>query len=122
MEAEKIIKELGHEAYFAPDTHECLLNSYLNEDIEHCNNTDIAPMDVQEKCDAVLLLNHKKEGIEGYIRANSLIELGLAYYLKQKIFLLNNIPLKEKSRLHTEVTLLNPIILNRNIRKIKDYL
>jgi nucleoside 2-deoxyribosyltransferase len=120
LRAEKIIKELGHEVYFAPDTRDCLLNPYLNEDLEHCNNTNImrSCMDEQEKCDAILLLNHTKEGIDGYIGANSLIELGIAYYLKQKIFLLNNIPPKEKARLHTEVTLLKPIILNGEIKNI----
>lgn len=42
--------------------------------------------------DAVLVLNHEKNGVTGYIGANTLIEMGLALWLKKKIYLLHEIP------------------------------
>ncbi|MDD2785691.1 MAG: hypothetical protein PHS79_02230 [Patescibacteria group bacterium] len=48
--------------------------------------------DKVEWSDAILVLNHAKNGIEGYIGANTLLEMGLALHLKKKIFLINPIP------------------------------
>lgn len=79
-------------------------------------------MNFQEKCDAILVLNHKKNDLDGYIGTHSLIELGLAYYLKQKIFLLHPPPPKHKARYHIEVMHMKPIILHGNIEKIKEHL
>ncbi len=124
IETKKILEELEIEADYAPDTHACAKNPTLNEDLEHCERTDImrACMDVQKKCGAILLLNYPKDNFHGYIGSHSLMELGLAYYLNQKIFLLNDPPPKEKARYHIEVIHMKPIILNGDVRKIKDYL
>ncbi len=126
IEARKILKGLGFEADFAPDTHDCFNNPHLklNEDLKHCEETDIikASMNVQKTCDAILLLNYPKDGVDGYVGANCLIELGLAYYLGQKIFLLYPPPPLEKARYHIEVVHMKPIILNGNIENIKKYI
>jgi len=125
IEAKGILKELGFESDFAPDTYDCFNNPHLNlnEDLEHCERTDIirACMNVQEKCDAILLLNYPKGGADGYIGSNCLIELGLAYYLKQKIFLLHAPPPSEKARYHVEVTHMKPVILNGDMSLLKEY-
>ena len=42
--------------------------------------------------DAILVINNKKNGINGYIGANVLMEIGLAFYLKKKIFIWNSVP------------------------------
>jgi len=122
IETQKILERLGFDSGFAPDTLECMNNPHLNlnEDLDHCEQHDIirACMNVQEKCDALLLLNYPKGGVDGYIGANCLIELGLAYYLKQKIFLLY--PPPKDARYYTEVTHMKPTILNGDIEKIKD--
>jgi nucleoside 2-deoxyribosyltransferase len=123
VDAKKKLEEMGFEGLFAPDTHDCFNNPHLklNEDLEHCERTDImrACMNVQEKCDAILVLNYPKNGIDGYIGANTLMELGLAYYLKQKIFLLYPPPSKEDARYNTEVVLMKPIILNGDLEKLR---
>ena len=41
--------------------------------------------------DAILVINHEKRGIEGYIGGNTLIEIGVAFYLGKKIFILNQV-------------------------------
>lgn len=45
-----------------------------------------------EWCDAIIVLNYDKNGIKNYVGANTLIEMGIAQYLKKKIFLLNEVP------------------------------
>lgn len=42
--------------------------------------------------DAIVVLNYLKNEIPNYIGANTLLEMGLAFYLHKKIFLLNDIP------------------------------
>lgn len=37
-----------------------------------------------ENSDAVLIMNHEKKGIKGYIGSNTLMELSIALYLKKK--------------------------------------
>ncbi len=122
IETKKVLKEMGFESDFAPDTLDCFNNPHLklNEDLDHCEQTDIirSCMNAQEKCDAILLLNYPKDGIDGYIGSNCLIELGLAYYLRQKIFLLYPPPPPEKARYHVEVMHMKPIILDGEISKL----
>jgi len=124
IETKKLLSEFGFESDFAPDTYDCYNNPNLklNEDLEHCERTDImrACMNIQETCDALLLLNYPKGGVDGYIGTHCLIELGLAYYLKQKIFLLYPPPPLEKARYYVEVIHMKPVILNGEIEKIKE--
>ncbi|MBA4319816.1 MAG: hypothetical protein C0412_15565 [Flavobacterium sp.] len=69
-----------------------------------------------EKGDAILVVNLKKKGMNGYIGGNVLMEMGLAFYLKKPIFLLN--PLAKKSPLYEEVMGLRPVILNGDLSKL----
>jgi hypothetical protein len=45
-----------------------------------------------KKGDAILVLNERLKDIDGYIGANSFLEMGFALCLNKKIFLLNKIP------------------------------
>ncbi|HSX16676.1 MAG TPA: hypothetical protein VLH86_01085 [Patescibacteria group bacterium] len=42
--------------------------------------------------DATLVLNYEKHGHKNYIGANVLMEMSLAFYLKQPIFVINELP------------------------------
>jgi len=68
------------------------------------------------KSDAVLVLNFDKNGIKNYIGGNTLIEMGDAYVLDKKIFLLNPIP---EIMYIDEIIAMQPIILNGDLSKIK---
>lgn len=59
--------------------------------------------------DAVLVLNHEKKGIPGYVGANTLIEMGLAMHLDKPIYLLHPIPEMDSKE---ELLGMKPIILN----------
>jgi hypothetical protein len=45
-----------------------------------------------ERADAVLVLNYDKNNIPNYIWPNTFLEIGLAFHLDKKIYLLNPIP------------------------------
>jgi len=69
-----------------------------------------------EWCDAVLILNYDKNDIANYIGPNTFLEMGLAFYLHKKIFLLNNIP---QTNFKEEILSMKPAIINRDLTKIR---
>jgi len=66
--------------------------------------------------DAILVANFDKNGIKNYIGGNTLMEIGFAHVLNQKIFLFNPIP--EISYYKTEIEAVKPIILNGDLSRI----
>jgi len=70
-----------------------------------------------KKSDAILVLNYDRKGIKNYLGGNTLMELGFAYVLNKKIFLLNPIP--EIEFYQSEIEAVKPIILNGNISQIQ---
>ena len=71
---------------------------------------------LMQGADAILVANFDKNGINNYIGGNTLMEIGFAYVLNQKIFLLNPIP--NIPYYKTEIEAMKPVILNRNLEKI----
>ena len=68
-----------------------------------------------EWCEAVLVLNYEKNNIPGYIGANTLMEMGIAFYLEKTIYLLNNIP---DINYREEILAMKPVIINNDLREI----
>lgn len=65
--------------------------------------------------DAILVLNYTKNNIAGYVGTNTLLEMGLAFYLNKKIYLLNPLP----DMPYTEEILgMKPVVLNGKLNKI----
>lgn len=62
-----------------------------------------------EKSKAILVVNLEKNGQKGYIGGNVLIEMAIAFYLKKKIFILNNID--DKSPFKEEILSMRPVFL-----------
>ena len=71
---------------------------------------------LMQGADAILVANFDKNGIKNYIGGNTLMEIGFAYVLNQKIFLLNPIP--NIPYYKTEIEAMKPVILNGNLEKI----
>ena len=69
-----------------------------------------------EWSDAVLILNFDKNNISNYIGANTLLEMGLAFHLNKKLFLLNDIP---EVNYKEEILGMKPIIINKDLTRIK---
>ena len=68
-----------------------------------------------EWSDAVLITNFDKNNVTGYIGANTLLEMGLAFHLNKKIFLLKNIPEITNKE---EILGMKPTIINEDLGKI----
>ena len=56
-----------------------------------------------------------KDGKKNYIGGNTLMEMGLAFFLKKKIFLLNQIP---ELSYKEEILGVKPILINGDLNKI----
>ncbi|MCT4617343.1 MAG: hypothetical protein N4A38_03990 [Candidatus Gracilibacteria bacterium] len=67
-------------------------------------------------CDAVLVINPEKNGQEGYIGANTFLEMGGAFFLNKKIFILNDFG---KNKYKEEIDAMYPVIINNDLEKIK---
>lgn len=72
---------------------------------------------LMQGADAILVLNFDKNGIKNYIGGNTLMEIGFAHVLDQKIYLWNPIP--EIPYYKTEIEAVRPIIINGDLSKIK---
>jgi len=66
--------------------------------------------------EAVLIVNMEKRGILGYVGGNTLIEVGVAFYLKKKIYILN--PVSSELSYKQEILGMKPAILNGDLTKI----
>lgn len=65
--------------------------------------------------DAILVVNGDKKGIADYIGGNTFLEIGFAYTMDKKIFLLNPVPEMGYS---DEIRAMNPVVLNGDFKKI----
>ncbi len=72
--------------------------------------------DLIAKSDAVLVVNEEKNDSAGYVGGNTLMEMGLAFYLKKKIYLLNPIP---EISYKEEIIGMTPVILNGDLARIQ---
>lgn len=68
-----------------------------------------------EKSDAILVVNMKKNGVEGYIGGNTFLEIGIAFYLQKSIYFLNPIP---HVGYELELAAMHPIILNGDLSRL----
>lgn len=86
------------------------------EQAKHKNKMIVDHVEKIKKSDAILLVNEQLKNIEGYIGANSFLEMGIAFALDKKIFLLNNIPDQPN---YVEMAGMFPTVLNGDLSGIK---
>lgn len=72
---------------------------------------------LMQGADAVLVVNLDKHGIKNYIGGNTLMEMGFAHVLNQKIFLYNPIP--EIPYYKTEIEAIKPVVINGDLSRIR---
>lgn len=65
--------------------------------------------------DAILVLNYSKNNVSNYVGANTLLEMGLAFFLNKRIYLLNPIPDMHYSE---EIIGMRPIIIDNDLSLI----
>jgi len=71
---------------------------------------------LMQGADAVLVMNFDKHEVKNYIGGNTLMEIGFAHVLDQKIFLYNPIP--EIPYYKSEIEAVKPVIINGDLSKI----
>ena len=122
VEVREQLRELGHDA-FITDLHKAMVgkNDEEIEKIKLHQKYHMDPIrefwDAMQDADAVLVLNYDKNGIQNYVGGNTLMEIGFAHVLNQKIFMINPIP--EMPYCNTEIIGIKPIILDGDFSKIK---
>lgn len=67
--------------------------------------------------DIVLVVNDKKNGTPGYIGSNVLLEMGLGFYLKKPIYILN--PINVEASNYEEAIGMGSIFIDGDLSKIK---
>ncbi|HED38482.1 MAG TPA: hypothetical protein ENI76_09610 [Ignavibacteria bacterium] len=65
--------------------------------------------------DVILVTNYNKNDINGYVGGNTLIEMGVAFFLKKPIYLLKQIP---KISYKEEIIGMKPVVINNDLEKI----
>lgn len=66
--------------------------------------------------DAILIVNHLKNNIPGYIGGNTLMEMTIAFHYKKPIFIYN--PISEELNIKEEIYGLSPIFINQDLSLI----
>jgi hypothetical protein len=69
----------------------------------------------EQWADVILVTNYDKNNIAGYVGGNTLMEMGVAYFLKKPIYLLKNIP---EISYKEEIIGMRPIVINDDLGKI----
>ena len=102
----KYIEENGGMAAFPPD-HKLwqLKRKAINDHFDKIKEGE-----------AVIIANHDKRGITGYVGGNTLIEMGLAFFLNKPIYVLN--PISDEISYKQEIYGMNPILLEGDLSKI----
>jgi hypothetical protein len=114
--------DLGHDAYLT-DLHAAFIGKTDEEieviKIEQKNNLDAISefWRAMQGGDAVLVYNKDKNGIKHYVGGNTLMEIGFAHVLNQKIFLYNPIP--DIDLYKSEIEAVKPVIINGDLSLIK---
>lgn len=120
----KELKKHGHNARIPvgtlPHLRSKLFVDDLKKNLEFCIKNNIMKRNFREveKSDAILVLNNKRNGINGYIGISALLEMGIAHHLGRKIFLYNQVPHYNEARWAHEVMIMQPTIINGDLDKI----
>jgi nucleoside 2-deoxyribosyltransferase len=119
------LQALGHSVTIPVETEKNIQEpSYhdnLSVNLENGRKENIikANFDLIANADAIVVLNYSKNGTNGYLGTSTLMEIGLAYYLGKKIFLLNPVPSYNEVRWAHEIELIQPVILRGELEKIQ---
>ena len=121
IETRDKLRELGHNVYLTS-----LADPFVGKTDEEKEAIKIYQKENQDEIrdfwrlmqggDAVLVLNFDKHGIKNYIGGNTLMEIGFAHVLNQRVFLLNPIP--DIPYYKTEIEATKPIIIDGDLTKI----
>ncbi len=123
----KELENLGHKVLLPASTEKILKGIFDQKEIDSEKGTQAAADRVIknnaiinhhkriESSDAILVVNEDKNDVSGYIGGSSFLEIGFAFVLNKKIFLLNDIP---EISYTDEIVAMQPIVLDKDLNKI----
>lgn len=123
LSAKKLLERDGHTVLMTDDikhhAEHPQIKSDISQEMEFIGEQNFIDEGFKKisECDAILVLNYEKNGIKGYLGTAVLMEVAVAYYLKKKIYLLNEID--KKQRYSIEIHQIKPSVINRDFSKIK---
>jgi nucleoside 2-deoxyribosyltransferase len=120
IEIQQSLNKIGHEACIS-----IFANAYIGKTVQekeeitiyHKNEKDAIRKfwKIIKTCDAILVLNYTRRGIENYIGGNTFLEMGFAHVLNKKIFLMNPIP--DVLLYKSEIEAMKPEIIYQDITR-----
>jgi len=122
VEAKVKLEKMGHEVLITDNIEKYVdspaIKTSFEEELKISLEYDIMRdfFNKIAESDAFLVMNFPKKGIDGYLGASVLMEMGLAYYLKKKVMLL--FPVDKGQSYALESAIINPQILNGDLAKI----
>lgn len=122
LELRDELRNLGHEAYITTLSQPFVGKTDEEKEViklHQKNNMDAIRefWNLMQGGDAILVANYDKNGIENYIGGNTLMEIGFAHVLNQKVYLLNPVP--EIKFYKTEIEAVRPVILHGDLTLIR---
>jgi len=74
--------------------------------------------EIMKNTDCILVTNYEKNWMKWYIWWWVFMEMSVAFYMRKPIFLLNQMPSEKDLRYVQEISIMKPIIIEWNLKKI----
>ncbi len=121
VEARDELVKLGHDA-FVTSLHRTMVGR-SREEIEEIKLRQKRDMDAirvfwneMQGADAVLVMNLDKDGVRNYVGGNTLMEIGFAHVLGQRIFLWNPVP--DTPWCRSEIEAMKPTVIDGDLSRV----
>ena len=127
VEARKRLEEMGYEVRIPVDAEMHVDDPSAIDDLDrnrqHCIENQVMKTCFQyvADADAIVVLNFPKNGIDGYVGTAALMEMGLAYHLGKKIYLLHPYPTPQEYRWALEISVFQPTILHGSLDALERF-
>ncbi len=117
LDIKRQLEAFGHDVIIQHDIMDFATGQIAEEDKWRKLQTDPIKgyFEKIKQADAILVINEEKRGIQNYIGGNTLMEMGFAYVLNKRIYLLNQVPHLSYT---DEIIAMKPIILEGNLKRI----
>lgn len=126
LDAQEALTQMGHEVCVPCDADLHVARPGFIDDLDG-DRKHVIENNIMKRCfdllagsDAIVFLNYPKNGTNGYIGISSLMEMGLAFYLGKKIFLLYDVPSPSEARWAHEVLCFEPTVLHGSFEPLKN--
>ena len=121
MTAKRSLEERGATVYIPSGAYDKSKNEFYADSEEEKISFKIEHDLIREhfheidKAEAILVINYDKKGVKGYVGGNTFLEMGYAFGLGKKIYLLYPVPdMDYKVEMHA----MRPVVLNGDLKKL----